>query len=364
MRLLVAGGGTGGHVYPALAIHRALQARVPELKVLFVGSRRGLEAEILSAHGLPHLLLPGFGLRRAGLGRMLIAPFVFTVSLLVALKAMRTFAPDLVLGTGGFASAAAVAAAIIAGKPRVLQEQNSVPGLANRILARFAHLVLLAYEGSRGWIARGTPCEVVGNPLRFTRRLNRAEAASALGLDPALPVVLFFGGSRGARSLNDLAVELIRGGLGKASLQVLILAGRKDFQRVQQACRGRERVKVVPYLEQIELAYCSCDVAVARAGASSVFELAYFGVPTIFVPYPYAADDHQRRNAEPLVARGAALMIEEDRLEAEMVASLVTELLGDPGRRRTMGQRMQSWVKVDAAERSAELILDLARRGH
>lgn len=363
MKLLIAGGGTGGHVYPAVAVYRALKARLPAVEVLFLGSRRGVEGSIFAADHLPHLLLPGFGLRGIGAVRMILAPFAFLASLLIAIKTMRTFNPDLVMGTGGFASATAVAAAILTGKPRVLQEQNSVPGMANRLMSRFAHLVLLAYEESKGQIHPRARCEVVGNPIRFSTHWEKKQAARDLGLDPALPTVLVFGGSRGARSLNTCALGMIEKVLEKRSVQFLVISGSSDFARVEASCAGKEPVKVLSYLPAMDKAYCAADVAVARAGASSVFELAYFGVPTIFVPYPHAADDHQRRNVEPLVEMGAAVAVDDRSLDGESMGKLVCTLLDDEGRRRSMAEKMKQWVKKDAAAKAAGLLCELMARG-
>ena len=285
LRIMVAGGGTGGHVYPGLAIVEALAAAA-RVESLFVGAQGGVEQGIFERASLAHSLLPGYGLRRASLARKLAVPVTLAGGVVRASKLLRAFRPDVVLGTGGYASATVVIASVIARVPRVLQEQNSVPGLVNRRLAPYASLVLLGYEESRAWLPSQVPTRVVGNPIRRLPRVTREEAAAFFGLDASRPVVLVVGGSRGAHSLNmagaDAAAKLAR----SRDVQFVILTGRADRVAAEKRVEGFSCVRVLDYLDDVHFAYSLADVAVARSGASSVFELALFGVPAIFVPYP------------------------------------------------------------------------------
>lgn len=361
LRIMVAGGGTGGHVYPGIAIVEAL-AESTRVDPLFVGAQGGVEQGIFERAGLSHSLLPGYGLRRASLARKLAAPFMLAAGIARASKLVRDFRPDIVLGTGGYASATVVLASIIARIPRVLEEQNSVPGLVNRRLARYADLVLLGYDESRAWLPAGARSRVVGNPIRKLPRTTRAESAQFFGLDPAHPVVLVVGGSRGAHSLNLAGADAAARLCARRDIQFVILSGRADRAEVERRVAGSARVRVLDYLDEVHFAYSLADVAVARSGASSVFELALFGVPAIFVPYPYAADGHQESNAAPLVRAGAALTIRDSDLDGEALAATVAALIDAPDERRAMSQAMREWSKPDAAAESARAILEIAKK--
>ena len=361
LRIMVAGGGTGGHVYPGIAIVEALTEVTP-VEALFVGAQGGVEQGIFERAALAHSLLPGYGLRRASLVRKLAAPFMLLAGVARAAKLVRTFRPDVVLGTGGYASATVVLASIMSRIPRVLQEQNSIPGLVNRRLASHADLVLLGYDESRAWLPASVPTRVVGNPIRRLAHATREEAANFFGLDPSAPVVLVVGGSRGAHSLNmagaDAAARLIPG----RDVQFIILSGRADRNEVERRVAGSPRVRVLEYLDDVHLAYSLADVAVARSGASSVFELALFGVPAIFVPYPYAADAHQESNAAPLVRAGAAVTVRDADLDGDLLAGMLTGLIDAPGKRIAMSQAMRAWSKPRAAAESAHAILEIAKK--
>jgi len=360
MRVMIAGGGTGGHVYPGIAMYNALRRASDGVEALFVGAKAGVERRIFSELGLPHILLSGRGIRGTGLLNKLSSPFVFLVGILRGIREVRSFRPDVVVGTGGYASVSVVAAAVLCRKPRVLQEQNSVPGMANRVLSRFADLVLLSYEESRAYLKRGVPAVVVGNPIRVVRKSDRRAGSVFLGLDPGKPTVLVCGGSRGARTINQAAKDAIPAIAGKSEAQFVFLAGEGDFETVKRdLARFEPRVRVLPFLQEMHHAYSVADVAVSRSGASAVFELAAFGVPTVFVPYPYAADDHQKKNVARLAETGAAVVVENGELDGARLARILERLLGDPEERARMSSRMREWAKPDADDRAAERILSL-----
>lgn len=362
LRVVFAGGGTGGHLYPGLAMRDALAAECDRLESLFVGARGGMEETILAGSPTALRLLPGRGLRGASLGARATIPFKLASAATRGLGIIRTFKPHVVVGTGGYASAAMVVAAVIARIPRVLQEQNSVPGLVNRRLSRFADLVLLSYECSREWIRNAGRVVVIGNPLRPMTRPGREEAAASLGLDPGLPTVLVIGGSRGAHSLNLAASEAARRLLTSREVQFLLLVGQSDYAQVARTWEDDRRVRVLAYLEEVQAAYAIADVAVARAGASSVFELAAFGVPAVFVPYPHAADDHQRKNVEGLASSGACVVIDDTDLDGERLSGVLGSLLDDERRRGQMTSALESWVPGDAAARAAQEIMALVKK--
>lgn len=362
VRVLFAGGGTGGHLYPAVAMYERLRELPDGVEALFVGARGGVEEAVLRRLGLPHALLRGRGLRGASLARRVLAPVTFAVSVADAFGVLRSFDPDVVVGTGGFASASAVVAAVIARRPVVLQEQNSVPGLVNRRLARFARLVLLSYPGSAGYLPAGVRCEVVGNPLRRMPAVDRAEAARVLGLRPDRATVLVTGGSRGAHRLNTAAAAAVPRLVAQRGVQCLLLTGAADEAMVRDAVVGAgDAVRVLAYLDDMHLAYALADVAVARAGASSLFELARAGVPAVLVPYPHAADDHQARNAAPLAECGGAVVVEDARFDGDAFYDAVGALVDDATRRRRMAEAVRAWAPADAAGVAAQRIVATAR---
>jgi len=365
MRILIAGGGTGGHVYPGIALYRALKKNHSNLEVLFIGARGGVEKGILERLDLPCLLLPGRGLRGKSIGARLVSPFVFKWAVIRASRAILRFKPDIVIGTGGYASVSTVVAAALLGKTRVLLEQNSVPGLANRTLARIASLSLLSYDGSEQYLPAGGRYVVTGNPLRFDPapgRFDRSKILRSLGLSEDRPVVLLFGGSRGAQSINRAGVTAAGRLAGEGIAQFLFLTGERDFDWIQSIGTGLTGVTLLPFYEEMDKLYAVADLAVARSGASSVTELAAFGVPAVFVPYPYAADDHQLENARPLREINAAVILEDSVLDGESLTGVIRALLNDPGRRRQMADRMRSWSRPDAADRAAGLIMDLIKK--
>ncbi|MFH1755793.1 MAG: undecaprenyldiphospho-muramoylpentapeptide beta-N-acetylglucosaminyltransferase [Candidatus Latescibacterota bacterium] len=366
LRVMIAGGGTGGHVYPGISIYRALEARCGKIDVLFIGVRGGVESGILDRLGLPYLLLPGRGVRGASLRAKLVAPFILKWAVLRAMRAIISFKPDVVLGTGGYASVSAILAAMLCGKLRVLQEQNSIPGLANRLLSRIANLVLLSYEESRAYVKKDVPSLVIGNPLRFEphgQPFSKAEALASFGLEEGLPTIVIFGGSRGAQSINQAGIRLAQTMSRERSAQFILLSGERNFAWVQREVEScASLVKVLPFLEEMERAYVAADLAVARAGASSVFELAAFGIPSIFVPYPYAADDHQRHNVARLHELAAVEVVEDSQLGGDVLVGMVKRLIEDNQRLHDMSESMRSWVKTDAAQQAAAAISALVKK--
>lgn len=364
MRVMIAGGGTGGHVYPGIAIYRALQRLDAGVEVLFVGAKSGVEGPIFAELGLPHVLLAGRGVRGASVLAKLTSPLVFLSSIVRGIREILSFRPDIVVGTGGFASVAVVVASIVCRRKRVLQEQNSVPGMANRMLSRFAHLVLLSYRESRAFFGRDVPCAVVGNPLRVKPKEDRAAAFGFFRLSESLPTVLVFGGSRGAHSINELSRLAAKAILAKRKVQFIFLTGAQDCEAAtDDLAPFASYVRVLPFLQDIQHAYAVADLAVSRAGASAVFELAAFAVPSIFIPFPYAADDHQRKNVAELVDLGAAVVLDDRNADARMLETMIISLLDDPIGRGEMAKKLREWSTIEADVEAARKITEIVRSG-
>jgi UDP-N-acetylglucosamine--N-acetylmuramyl-(pentapeptide) pyrophosphoryl-undecaprenol N-acetylglucosamine transferase len=350
---MIAAGGTGGHVYPGIAVAEEWRRAHPDSEVVFVGTARGLEATAVPRAGfrLETIAARGFP-RRPGLG-MVRAAWAFAASLVQVAWLIREWKPDAVLGTGGYVSGPVVLMARLNRIPAVIQEQNSVPGSTNRWLNLVANQVHISFVESRSYFRRRNNLKVSGNPIRRSLALqDRAGAYEALGLDPERRTLFIFGGSRGAKSINEAAAGALERMRSRAGLQVIWQTGAEDHEAMRDRFRGFPYpVRVFAYLDAIERAYAVADLAVCRAGAMTVAELTACGVPAILVPYPHATHDHQTHNARGLVDRGAAEMIPDAELNPETLARRIEELLQDEARLRRMGRNARAFARTDAAQR-------------
>ena len=366
MNVVVAGGGTGGHVTPALALARRL-IDDHGAHVRFVGSSSGFEARMVPEAGIEFHGIDVVPLRRELSLRAARAP-------LVALRAARGARPlvqgaDVVVGVGGYASVPAGLAARRERIPLVLHEQNAIPSLTNRLLARWAAAIGSTFASAAGRFPGDVPVTQTGNPVRAailgvpSHRAELAdEAREAFRLDPALRTILVFGGSQGALNLDRVIADALPA-LAERPVQLVVLTGLDHLEVVADAVeRGpAPRTHVAAFLDRIELAYAVADVAVARAGAGTVAELAVCGIPSVFVPYPHAAANHQEANARELVATGAAELILDRDLASGPLVTCILEVMEDDAKRRSMAQAMRSWAHPDADVRLAQLVMRAAR---
>lgn len=357
----MAGGGTGGHVVPAVAIATALVARGHDRSAIrFVGSRRGIESRLVPAAGFELVLLPGRGIARklslANLGAVagLLAAFVRAVVLIGRLR------PAVTVAVGGYASAPAALASILWRVPVVVAEQNAVPGLANRIVGRFAAACAVSFEGTP--LPRAA---LTGNPVRpeivaaDTTPTGRAAAREALGLPTDAVVVAVAGGSLGARRINQATVELAAKWSGRSGVCIYHVVGRRDFAQMT-ALRPEPRpggldYRQVDFEDRMPLLLAAADVTVQRAGASSVAELAVVGLPSILVPLPGAPGDHQTLNARRLADAGAAVLVPDAELDVERLARELSVLVESPETRTRMSAAARTLGRPDAAEQVAAL---------
>ena len=362
MRVIFAGGGTGGHLYPGLAIARALVRLESQVEPFFIGAQRGIEREVLPKTGFAHVLLDLHPIYRARPWQNWRTIAGLAQAWRLIGRTMRATRPAVVVGTGGYASGAALACALTRRIPIVLQEQNSYPGVTTRALSRFAREIYLGYaEASQrlpvragAWIGEtGNPIEPPPSP-----RPERAEARARWSF-PAKGgrVLLVFGGSQGARAVNDAVDAWIGRGLPD-DLYVIWATGRASYQRF--AHRASERVRVCPYLSPIEHAYAASDFALTRAGALTLAELCAWGIPPILVPLPTAASDHQTSNARALMDSGAALMIAQRELSAERIDRAVRALLEDPDQLAKLAASAAKRGRPQAADEIAQRILAVA----
>ena len=364
MRILFAGGGTGGHLYPGLAIARAVQRLDPNARPYFIGARRGIERDVLPASGFPHRLLDLHPLYRA-------RPWQNWRTLVGFGRAWREIGalaredrPAAVVGTGGYAAAATCAWAAAHGVPVALQEQNSFAGIAARLIARVAKEIYLGYgEAARSLRPRrGAWMEETGNPIEPppSPRPTREAARRAWDFPMSARVLLITGGSQGARVLNEVVGAWIRRGLPDG-VYVIWATGKGTF--AEYAHLESARVRARPYLAPIADAYAAADVALTRAGALTIAELCAWGIPGILVPLPTAAADHQTANARALAASGAAREVPQRDLDVDRLDREVRSLLGDPARLDAMTRAALARGRPQAAETIARRVLALARGG-
>ena len=358
-RIMVAGGGTGGHLFPGLAVVEELRRRVPRLDVRFVGTARGIEARILPERGEALDLLEVTPLKGQGVGARFKSFARIPAAMKEASSIMRTFEPDLVLGVGGYASGPVLLAASLSGRPTAVLEQNAQVGMTNRILSRFVDRAYVSFEQTEAVFGQ-SKSRLTGNPVRhdFVEHARRA-LADPEGFESRARTMLILGGSQGARKLNeDVPRALADAGLPARGLQVVHQTGESMRDEVEATYRELGvNAKVVTFIDDMARAYSNAALVVARAGATTLAEICAIGRPSILVPFPFAADDHQTKNARALEEQGASICIPESDLDAQQLGQLVTELLDDPSRRREMAEAARAHGKPDAAAAIVDDIL-------
>ena len=363
---VIAGGGTAGHVLPGISIGREIVGRgAPRHAVHFVGSARGVETRLVVEAGFGLTTLPGRGLQRKLALSNVAAATGLAQALVQALFVLRRHRPAVVIGLGGYASAACGAAAAMLRVPLVITEQNAVPGLANRLLSRFAAGAATAFESTDLPQATWTGNPVRAEVLEADRSAGRAAARAALGVDDHCRLVAAFGGSLGARTINDAVAGALDLWRDRSDLHVRHIAGRRDYEELsRRASAGPEcalAYDLVAYENDMAAVYAAADLIVSRAGATTVAELAAVGVPAVLVPLPGAPGDHQTANAGRLVAAGGAIMVRDDEANSSRMVAEIDALLEDPGRLDTMAGAARSLARPDAARAVVDLVESCAR---
>jgi UDP-N-acetylglucosamine--N-acetylmuramyl-(pentapeptide) pyrophosphoryl-undecaprenol N-acetylglucosamine transferase len=360
--VVLSGGGTGGHLYPALAIADALREARPDVHVVFVGARRGIEARVLPERAEDHLLLPVHGIDRSRPISLVRALGGLSLGLVRVVGLFLRMRPAVVVVTGGYAGAAAGIAAGLMGVPLVLQEQNSVPGAVTKLLTRFAMRVHVAYPEAIGRLPIGGPrCVVSGNPVRSRSGMARSAARRAFGVPEDVTLTFVSGGSQGSLALNEgltaYVTQVTQGTIDRPEmLHFLWSTGRKHFPGVRGALDGvgsPEWVHALPYIEDMPGALAASDLAVSRAGAMTTAELMNQGLPAILVPLPTAAENHQMYNARALEDAGAARVIPQDELSPSRLAQEIASVTADAGALEVMSARASERAHPRATEEIA-----------
>ncbi|OAB27971.1 UDP-N-acetylglucosamine-N-acetylmuramylpentapeptide N-acetylglucosamine transferase [Flavobacterium fryxellicola] len=360
-KFILSGGGTGGHIYPAIAIANELKSRFPNAEFLFVGAKDKMEMQKVPQAGYKIIGLWIAGLQR----RLTFDNTLFPVKLISSLLKSRTiidqFKPDVVIGTGGFASGPLLQIAAIAGIPTVIQEQNSYPGITNKLLSKKAKKICVAYENLERFFPKGKMI-LTGNPVRqdlIDIDSKREIALQHFDLDPKKKTLLVLGGSLGARRVNELiAKEILL--FAAHNVQVIWQCGTlyfDDYKRLEE----NENIQIHSFIDKMDLAYAAADIVVSRAGASSVSELCIVGKPVIFIPSPNVAEDHQTKNAQAIVDKNGAILMKEVELDSQF-GIVFESLITDEAKQKMLGENIKKLAMPEATKRIVDEIVKLIDR--
>lgn len=368
MRIIVSGGGTGGHIYPALTIVRAIQKKIPDAEFLYVGTKDGLEADIVPKEGIPFETVNIQGFKRSLTPENLVRGARAFGGVMKAMGIVRRFRPDVAVGTGGYVCGPILLASSLMRIPTLIQEQNVMPGVTNRLLARFVSCIAMGTKEAAEHFPKGKRV-FTGNPIREEVMRARSEDGKEMfGLDPKAKTVLVSGGSRGARSINRAMVGVLAHYAGRDGVQILHVTGKAGYDETMQSLKetgidldAAGNLFVEPYLYNMPQALACADVAVFRAGAIGIAELTARGVPSILVPYPFAAANHQEMNARAIATAGAARMILDRELTAERLLSVLAELLSEDAKLKRMAKAAKKLGRPKAADEIASRVIRLAR---
>lgn len=366
-RFIISGGGTGGHIFPALAIANGLKKAVPDADILFIGANGKMEMRRVPEAGYPIEGLDVYGINRSFSPKAIISniklPFLLLKTMRRAKQIIRRFNPDIAIGVGGFASGPALKAASSLGIPTLLQEQNSYPGVTNKILSKKAKKICVAYDGLDKYFP-ADKIVMTGNPIRaeiLNMKRKDDKAYEFFGFSKERKTILVVGGSLGAKTINQ-CMEKNLDILDQMGVQLLWQTGELFYKTIspELLARQNERIKIVPFIKNMNDAYSMADVIVSRAGALAIAELCVVGVPTILVPFPYAAEDHQTKNAQALVDKDAAILIPDNQAADKLMDQLV-KLIQDETRCKMMGDNILKLAKPDAIDLIVNEILSICQ---
>lgn len=358
-RFIISGGGTGGHIYPAIAIANEIKAQFPEAEILFVGAQDKMEMQKVPAAGYQIEGLWIAGIQRKLTLSNLMFPVKFLSSLIKSRGIINKFKPDVVIGTGGFASGAVVKVAGSMNIPTVIQEQNSYPGITNKMLAKNAKSICVAYEGLERFFEK-EKIKITGNPVRqdlLTIDSKRSQAIESFKLNPNVKTVVVLGGSLGARRINQL-IEQKLDFFTDNNVQVIWQCGKFYFEEYKN--HNAKNVQVSAFIEQMDLLYAAADVIISRAGASSVSELAIVGKPVIFIPSPNVAEDHQTKNAKSIADKKGAILIKESELD-QRFESEFKKIITDEKHAKMLSENLKKLAKPDATKEIVKHIVQLIK---
>lgn len=363
MRILVTGGGTGGHIYPALAFIRYVQKIQPDSEFLYVGTHRGLENKIVPETGISFKTIKIQGFKRKLSLDNIKTVQLFVESIKRSKEILREFKPDVVIGTGGYVSGSVVYAAARMKIPTIVHEQNSVPGITNKFLSRFADRVGISFPDAAQYFPENKTV-LVGNPrAQEVVTSGKSEVLEQYGLLPDIPTVLIFGGSQGALKINQAVIQALPK-FPQKEYQVLYASGDRYYNEIAEKFdieKINHNLSLQPYIKNMTDVMANVDLLIGRAGATSIAELTALGLPAILIPSPYVTNDHQTKNAQSLVNAGAVKMITDADLTGEKLVEAVDEIMGDPEKKAMMAEASRQEGIPDAAERLWSLVNEIVK---
>lgn len=367
MRIIVSGGGTGGHIYPAITLINNIKKLVPDAQFLYVGTKKGLEADIIPREQIPFATLEISGFERHLTAKNFVVLGKALGSLVKARSIVKKFKPDVAIGTGGYVCGPILMAAALMGVPSLIQEQNAIPGVTNKILAKFVNKIAVGYERA----AKYFPAEktvFTGNPIRDDILLStRDEGLMEFSLDPFKKTILVSGGSRGAHSINKAMLKVHKHFANNYRVQIMHVTGKTEYDFVKNGLeeigldlQKADNFAVYPYLYDMPKALAAADIAVFRSGATSLAELTARGVPSVLIPYPFAAENHQEFNARELEKNGASRVILNRDLTGDILIETLEQMMSSENTLQEMAQASRAMGKPNAAQTIAEMIVALA----
>lgn len=361
MKIIVTGGGTGGHIYPALALIKSIKQQHPDTEFLYVGTEKGLEADIVPRENIPFEAIQITGFKRSLSLENFKTIMRFIKGVNKSKRIIKQFKPDVVIGTGGYVCGPVVYAAAKKKVPSVIHEQNSVPGLTNKFLSRYVQKIAVCFKEVETFFPKDKVL-LTGNPRASEVMNAKTEGVlESFNLKAGIPTVLITGGSRGARPINDAVVKSLSQ-LSYKPYQVIYVTGQTHYQDVKKEAElvgSRRNIAIIPFIHDMQKVLPSIDVVVGRAGATSLAEITALGIPSILIPSPYVTNNHQEKNAEALVSHGAALMLLEKDLSSSRLVESLDIIMLDNEKRRTMGEAAKKLGIPDAADKLSKVLFDL-----
>ncbi len=363
MRVVFTGGGTGGHIFPAIAIALGLKSINPEVDILFIGAKGKLEEKVVPNYNFQINTIKIYGFNKKQILKTLILPFVFFSAVFKCKNILKTFKADIVVGTGAFVSAPVFYSAAKLKIPFVIQEGNAYPGKVTKFFSDNANKVIINFEETKDFLKSKSNVLKIAHPIReYKYNINKDDIIKRLDINPKHKTLFIFGGSQGSVSINKAILKSIED-LYNLNINIIWQTGEKDFERVRKSIEiYADRIKIFKFIHAIDEIYSISDLVICRGGITSIMEISAFGKPAIIIPYPFAAENHQEKNARALEKEDACIVIKDEELENKLYP-IVKELINDSERLNKMSVNVRKFADVDAAKKIASEIIKIVKNG-